>query len=99
MGLANDTKMGLEFRIETYDVERAGLFALIEKLPEFLRMDASGGYHLAHDGENVGVTVSRHSDMVYVVQHVACSETDAILGLVVRTILSMNDSVVIHGGY
>lgn len=91
--------MGLEFRIETYDVERAELFALIKKLPEFQRIDASGTYHLTHDGENIGVSVSRREDMVYVVQHVACRETDAILGVVVRTILSMNDSVVIYGGY
>jgi hypothetical protein len=35
------------------------------------------------------------ADQVYICQHVASQETDALLGLVIRRILSSNDHLVI----
>ena len=91
--------MGLEFQIETYDAERVNIPEILQELPEFLRMDDDGQIHLTHDRDKIGVTVWLDDRFVNVVQHVSCRETDALFGLIIRRLLSLNDSVVVHGGY
>jgi len=86
--------MGLEYKIETYDEGRAKLAEFLRGLPEFLRED-DGMFHLGSDSSTILFTVKYESDHVYVCQHVASRETDALLGLVIRRILAVNDHVVI----
>ena len=90
--------MGLEFQIETYDADRADVPSFLMGLPEFLHCDGDGQIHLSHDGENPGVTVWLDPHFVNVVQHVSCRDTDALFGLIIRRLLTLNDSVVVHGG-
>lgn len=86
--------MGLEYKIETYDFIRT-------KLPEFLRArsdfirEEEGMLHLGSQSGQVVFSVKEEEDHVYVCQHVASVETDALLGLLVRRILSLNDHLVI----
>ena len=93
--------MGLEFRIETYDTERASLPAFLKRLPEYHSEGESGEAHLSHDAKNIGLSVFFGEDGLGfdIVQHVSCRATDTLLGLIVREILSVNDSIVMHGGY
>ena len=85
--------MGLEFKLETYDAERVDLPIFLRGLPEFLNED--NHLNLTIDGTTVAVSVSIDDSFVYVVQHVSCRQTDAILGLIIRRILSLNDHVVV----
>jgi hypothetical protein len=88
--------MGLEYKIETDDSIRAGIRDYVKLLPEFLRED-DGQLQLTNDGATVALTVvpdDEHAN-VYVIQHVACRETDALLALVIRRVLSVNDHVII----
>ena len=88
--------MGLEFKIETYDSIRTGIPEFVEQLPEFLRKE-DGNLHLTTDGNSIALTITTNDEdaSVYVTLHVACRETDAIFGLIVRRLLSLNDHVVI----
>lgn len=87
--------MGLEFRLETYDHHRVNLDDELRRLPEFLNIESDGNLNLTIDGKEVAVTVRVDDTFVYVVQHVSCRETDAILGLLIRKILTLNDHVVV----
>lgn len=87
--------MGLEFRLETYDPHRVNLEDALRSLPEFLSIENNGNLNLTIDGKGIAVTVHVDDAFVYVVQHVSCRETDAILGLVIRKILTLNDHVVV----
>jgi hypothetical protein len=84
----------LEYKIETYDAARTKLPEFLRALPEFLR-EESGAFHLGQAPSQVLFTVKNEPDHVYVCQHVASPETDALLGLVIRRLLSLNDHVVI----
>jgi hypothetical protein len=86
--------MGLEFKIETYDADRTKLPDFLRGLPEFLR-DEGGLFHLGTKPAEVLFTVSIEDDHVHVCQHVASRETDALLGLTIRHLLSLNDHVVV----
>ena len=86
--------MGLEYKIETYDVARTNLPQLLRAHPEFLREEA-GMFHLGSLPETVLLSVKEEEDYVYVCQRVASKETDAMLGLLLRRMLSSNDHVVI----
>ena len=85
--------MGLEFKLETYDAKRVDLPTFLRGLPEFLNEDNQ--LNLTIDGTTVAASVSIDDSFVYVVQHVSCPETDALLGLIIRRILSLNDHVVV----
>ena len=87
--------VGLEFRLETYDPRRVNLEHELRKLPEFLNIENNGDLNLTIDGKEIAVTVRVDDAFVYVVQHVSCRETDAILGLLIRKILTLNDHVVV----
>lgn len=87
--------VGLEFRLETYDPQRVNLEHELRKLPEFLNIENNGNLNLTIDGKEIAVTVCVDDGFVYVVQHVTCRETDAILGLLIRKILTLNDHVVV----
>lgn len=86
--------MGYEYKIETYDSDRTRLPEFLRRLPEFLRED-NGSLYLGTQPDSILVTVRMETDHVYVCQHVASRETDALLGLVTRRLLSSNDHVVI----
>ena len=86
--------MGYEYKIETYDSDRSKLPEFLRRLPEFLRED-SGSLYLGSQPDSILVTVRMEADHVYICQHVASRETDALLGLVTRRLLSSNDHVVI----
>jgi len=85
--------MGLEYRIETYDSMRAKLPEFLRARPDFLR-EEEGMFHLGSAGQ-VLFSVKEEEDHVYVCQHVASVEADALLGLLVRRILTLNDHVVL----
>lgn len=87
--------MGLEFRLETYDAQRVNLEHELRELPEFLDIENNGNLNLTINGKEIAVTVRVNAGFVYVVQHVICRETDAILGLLIRKILTLNDHVVV----
>lgn len=86
--------MGLEYKIETYDSGRTKLPEFLRARPDFLR-EEDGAFHLGSSPERVLFTVKEEKAHVYVCQHVATPDTDALLGLLVRRILSMNDHIVI----
>jgi len=87
--------MGLEFQIETYDVVRTELPGFLRRQPEFLR-EENGTIHLGPESDRVLCTVrDNQSGHVYVCQHVASREADALLGLIIRRLLSLNDHVVV----
>ena len=86
--------MGLEFKIETHDTARTNLPQLLRDRPDFLREEA-GMFHLGLLPDIVLFSVKEEKGYVYVCQHVASEETDALLGLVLRSILSSNDHVVV----
>jgi hypothetical protein len=86
--------MGLEFKIETYDAGRAKLPDFLRGLPEFLR-EEGGVFHLGRKPSEVLFTVTFEEDHIYVCQHLAARGTDALLGLVIRRLLSTNDHVVV----
>lgn len=86
--------MGLEYKIETYDAVRPQLPDFLRGLPEFI-CEADGRFDLGHAPAQTLFTVRIDSDYVYICQHVASRETDALLGLVIRRILSSNDHLVI----
>ena len=86
--------MGLEYKIETYDEARAELPEFLRRQPEFLR-EENGAYHFGLDASKILFTVKSERDHLYVCQHVASRETDALLGLLIRRLVSLNDHVVI----
>jgi hypothetical protein len=86
--------MGLEYKIETYDAGRTKLPELLRSRPDFLR-EENGTFHLGSSPQQILFSVKEEEDHVYVCQHVASKETDALLGLLVRRILSLNDHVMI----
>jgi len=86
--------MGIEYKIETYDVARVELSKRAQEWPEFLRID-DYGLHFSIGNGDVSVTLVENDAGLVLTQHVACRETDALFGLVVRNILSLNDHVVI----
>ncbi len=86
--------MGLEYKIETYDSVRVKLPEFLRRLPEFLREDGDE-LHLGSQPDNILVTVRMKANYVYICQHVGMRETDALLGLIIRRILSSNDHLVI----
>ena len=86
--------MGLEYKIETYDAARTNLPQLLRDRPDF-QSEEAGMFHLGSSPETILFTVKEEEDYVYVCQHVASKETDALLGLVLRRILSFNDHVVV----
>jgi hypothetical protein len=86
--------MGLEYRIETYDVDRTEIEDHAERFPGYLRTDDLG-IHFTSDGCEPMVTMNRDGEYLILVQHVACPAADALLGLVVRKLLTYNDHVVI----
>ena len=86
--------MGLEYKIETYDVGRTKLSEFLRLRPDFLE-EENGTFHLGSSPEQVLLSVKQEERHIYVCQHVATQQTDALLGLLVRRILSLNDQVVI----
>jgi hypothetical protein len=86
--------MGYEYKIETYDADRTELPEFLRRLPEFLREDA-GSLHFGSQVDDILVTVKMEADHVYVCQHVLSRDADALLGLVARRLLSLNDHIVI----
>jgi hypothetical protein len=86
--------MGLEYKIETYDEARTKLPEFLRGQPEFLR-EESGTFHFGFEPTKILFSVRSESHHLYVCQHVASRETDALLGLIIRRILSLNDHVVI----
>ena len=86
--------MGLEYKFETYDSERTKLPELLRSRPDFLREEAGAG-HLGPSPEELHFTVKTEEEHIYVCQHVTTPATDALLGLLVRRVLSLNDHVVI----
>lgn len=86
--------MGLEYKIETYEMARAELSEFLRRQPEFLREDGNG-FHFGSGPANVLFTVKSERDHLYVCQHVASRETDALLRSLIRRIVSCNDHVVI----
>jgi hypothetical protein len=86
--------MGLEFRIESYDIDRTAIQEQAERFPGYLRTDDHGIHFSSNDCEPT-VTLYRDGEHLILVQHVACAAADALLGLVVRKLLAYNDHVVI----
>jgi len=86
--------MGYEYKIETYDSDRTKLPEFLRGLPEFLREDGDS-FYLGSPPDSILVTVRLESDHIYICQHVASRETDALLGLVARRLLTSNDHIVI----
>jgi len=85
--------MGLKYQIETYDVERAELPKFLIGLPEFLHQETET-FHLGTNSSTL-VTVTSEPDYVKVCLHVASRDTDALLGLIIRHLLTVNDHVVL----
>jgi hypothetical protein len=74
--------MGLEYKIETFGEACVDLPAFFRRLPEFLR-EHDGAFHFGSDPSTVLFTVASEADHLYICQHVASRETDALLGLVI----------------
>ena len=86
--------MGLGYRFQSYDIDRAAIQTQAERFPGYLRTDEHG-IHFSWDGLEPTVTIYRDGEHLVLVQHVACPAADALLGLVVRKILAYNDHLVI----
>ena len=86
--------MGLEFKLETYDDLRCDIPGFVRALPEFLSAE-DGQWHLSIDGNTIAFTVCQDDGGIVVIQHVSCRETDALLGLLIRRLLTLNDHVVV----
>lgn len=86
--------MGLEYRIEAYDLERVGLPALVRSWPEFLA-EVDGNLQFGDEQGKVLFSLRVEDNIVHVCQHSATRETDALLGLLLRCILDWNDHVVV----
>ena len=86
--------MGYEYRVETYTIHSDQLMKQFRGHALFTFEDA-GSFHFGHSADCPLFTVRLEADYVYLLQHVATSETDALLGLFVRSILSQNDHIVI----
>ncbi len=86
--------MGLEYKLETYDAIRLNIPEFFRRQPEFLR-EENGAFHLSIEGHSVAVTVEHDENHVFVIQHTSCRSTDALLGLLIRHALSLNDHVVV----
>jgi hypothetical protein len=86
--------MGLEYKIETHDAARTGWQKLLQNRQEFLYVE-EGTYHLGSSREHLFVSVKEEADHIYLCQHVASAESDALLGLLIRRLLSPNAHVVI----
>ena len=86
--------MGYEYRVETYTIHGNQLTKLFREHALFTFEDA-GSFHFGRSSDCPLFTARLETDYVYLLQHVATSETDALLGLFIRSILSQNDHVVI----
>ena len=86
--------MGLEYKIETSDAARTGWQDLLQRRLDFL-FEKDGAYHLGPSNEQILISVKEEGDHIYLCQHAATVETDALLGLLIRRLLSHNDRVVI----
>lgn len=86
--------MGEEYKIETYDSDRAILQEFLCRQPEFLRED-DGILYFGSQPSDILVTVKIETDYVYVCHHASSREADALLGLIARRLLSSNDHIVI----
>ncbi|RBP45094.1 hypothetical protein DES53_10390 [Roseimicrobium gellanilyticum] len=86
--------MGLEYKIETYDRARTEWQKLLQHRQEFL-YEEEGTYHLGLSREHLFISVKEEAEYIYLCQHVACTESDALMGLLIRRLLSLNDHLVI----
>lgn len=86
--------MGYEYRVETYTIHGTRLTEVFRSHALFSFED-SDSFHFGPSRDAPVFTARFDSDYVYLVQHVATTETDALLGLFVRQILCNNDHVVI----
>jgi hypothetical protein len=86
--------VGLAYRIEAYDLDRVGLPELVRSWPEF-QAATEGELRFGDTQGNVLVSLRIEDNIAHVCQHVATRETDALLGLLMRSILAWNDHVVV----
>lgn len=86
--------MGLEYKIETYDAARTGWRDVLRKRPDFL-FEEDGFCHWGPAREQPLISIKEEVDHLYLCQHVASPESDALLGSLIRRLLSLNDHVVI----
>jgi hypothetical protein len=86
--------MGLEYKLETCDAVRLNIPEFLRRQPEFLS-EEDGAFHLSIDGHAIAVTVQHVDKHVLVIQHTSCRQTDALLGLLIRRILTFHDQVVV----
>lgn len=86
--------MGLEYRIETKDQLRTNILEFLRRQPEFIR-EEDGALQFGHVPAEILFSVMNESTHLYLCQHVASRETDALLGLTIRRLLSYNDVLVI----
>lgn len=86
--------MGLEYRIETGCVTRGEIPDFLRRHPDFLA-ERDGMLDLGASREEVLLSVKLDVDHIYLCQHVVSGKSDALFGLLIRRILSMNDQLVI----
>lgn len=92
--LRHSASVGIEFKLEIYDHRRCDVSRFVTALPEFLSTE-DGQWHLSIDGEAIAATVRQNNENVLVTQYVSCRETDALLAVLIRQLLSLNDHVVV----
>ena len=86
--------MGVEYKIETNDLSRTNLPEFLRKRTDFQR-EEDGVLYLGTSPEQILFSVKKELKHVYLCQYVASTETDALLGLLIRRILASNDHIVI----
>lgn len=86
--------MGLEFKFDTYDHLRANVPDFLRRQPDFL-FEQDEQFHLGPSPDRIYVSVKVTDSHIHICLNVACSEADAVLGLLVRHVLGFNDHVVV----
>lgn len=90
----DENNMGYEFKFETYDLIRTNLPEFFLLLPEF-QSEKDGTFFFGTNPDHATVTARIEADKLYICLYVTSREADALVGVIVRQLLSLNDHVVI----
>lgn len=88
--------MGYEYKLETYDAERANLPEFARAQPSFLFEEAKT-FHFGPSQDRVLFSMSQELELghVYLCLHVASPDTNTLMALIIRRLLACNDHVVV----
>jgi hypothetical protein len=86
--------MGLEYHIETADPAGDWLPEFLPKLPGFADL-VNGTYQFGHSAGQPIASIRIEPDHIYLCEHAASSECDAIFARLIRQIAGRNERVVI----